>query len=206
MNHRQIYFIGGAPTLGKSTLAQMLSQYLGIPWISTDQIRDIIRRATKYEELPKLFPPKDYDLERFFSEFSPQQIVQMEIEQGECAWPGIVDFIENDYTWTDGFVVEGVNVLPHLVHRSFSERTNVKTVFVKKSCSESIRKVIFERGICDTQSQKIKEKELEWVLLFDQKIQQLAVEYGFCLLEMNKNASDFSDLLRLFGFESLNRF
>ena len=206
MNHRQIYLIGGAPTLGKSTLAQMLSQYLGIPWISTDQIRDIMRRAAKREDFPQLFPMEDSNAERFFATFSAQEIVQMEIKQGEAAWTGIVEFIENDYTWNDGFIIEGVNILPHLVHRDFAERSNIKTIFVKRSCAESIRKVIFERGICNTDSPKVKEKELEWVILFDENIQQQAAEYGFCLLEMHKNEDDFNDLLRLFGFESLNRF
>lgn len=206
MNHTQIYLIGGAPTLGKSTLAQMLSQYLGIPWISTDQIRDVMRRVAKREDIPQLFPAKDYSVERFFAEFSAAEIVQMEIEQGEAAWAGIVEFIENDYTWTNGFIIEGVNILPQLVHRDFAERSNIKTIFAKRGCTESIRKVIFERGICDTDSHEVKEKELEWVILFDEKIQQLAAEYGFCLLEMNKNENDFNDLLRLFGFESLNRF
>lgn len=206
MNHKQIYLIGGAPTLGKSTLAQMLSQYLGIPWISTDQIRDIMRHAAKREDIPQLFPMEDYSAERFFATFSPPEIVQMEIKQGEAAWTGIVEFIENDYTWSDGFIIEGVNILPHLVHRDFAERSNIKTIFVKRSCTESIRKVIFERGICNTDSFKIKQKEIEWVILFDEKIQQQAAEYGFRLLEMNKNEDDFNNLLHLLGFKSLNYF
>jgi 2-phosphoglycerate kinase len=37
------YLIGGAPTVGKSTVAAALAAHLDLPWISTDQIRDILQ-------------------------------------------------------------------------------------------------------------------------------------------------------------------
>ncbi len=40
---KQIIFIGGAPTVGKSYLAKKLAEELKLPWISTDTVREILR-------------------------------------------------------------------------------------------------------------------------------------------------------------------
>src|SRR5262245_957615 len=83
------YLIGGAPTVGKSTLAATLAAHLGVPWISTDQIRDIMRTVADRDTHPKLFNPAGYDAERFYKTFSAEQIVDIEIGQGEAAWTGV---------------------------------------------------------------------------------------------------------------------
>ncbi len=41
------YLIGGAPTVGKSTIAAPLAAHLNLPWISTDRIRDIMRTVAE---------------------------------------------------------------------------------------------------------------------------------------------------------------
>src|SRR5215470_13519675 len=109
------YLIGGAPTVGKSTVAAAFAAHLGLPWISTDQIRDVMRTVASRAEHPKLFNPEGYDAEAFHKTFSAQQVVEIEIGQGEAAWAGIRALIAGDYTWPQGFVIEGVNLLPQLI-------------------------------------------------------------------------------------------
>src|SRR3989338_6307131 len=115
MNKKTIILIGGAPTTGKSTIAEMLARHLDIPWISTDQIREMLRAVVKREDLPKLFTPKDYTAEKFLTEFSSEQIVDSEMGHGEAIWPAIKRLVEQDWVWERGFVLEGVEILPHLV-------------------------------------------------------------------------------------------
>jgi hypothetical protein len=42
---RILYLVGGAPRVGKSTLAQLLLRTDGIPWLPTDVIRTVLRRV-----------------------------------------------------------------------------------------------------------------------------------------------------------------
>jgi predicted kinase len=42
---RVLYLVGGAPRVGKSTLAQRLLRGDGIPWLPTDVIRTVLRRV-----------------------------------------------------------------------------------------------------------------------------------------------------------------
>ncbi len=124
--------IGGAPTVGKSTIAAQLAAHLDLPWISTDQIRDIMRTVANRRDHPKLFNPEghngvSYDAENFYRSFSAEQIVEIEIGQGEAAWAGIRALIAGDYTWPQGFVIEGVNLLPHLIAGEIPRDTDVST-------------------------------------------------------------------------------
>jgi hypothetical protein len=42
---RTLYLVGGAPRVGKSSLAQRLLQVDGIPWLPTDVLRTVLRRV-----------------------------------------------------------------------------------------------------------------------------------------------------------------
>ncbi|HEV8556611.1 MAG TPA: hypothetical protein VGR06_09475 [Actinophytocola sp.] len=45
MGGRSLYLVGGAPRVGKSSLAQRLLQIDGIPWLPTDVLRTALRRV-----------------------------------------------------------------------------------------------------------------------------------------------------------------
>lgn len=45
VTHRTLYLIGGAPRVGKSTLAQRLMRSDGIPWLPTDVVRTVLRQV-----------------------------------------------------------------------------------------------------------------------------------------------------------------
>src|SRR3989344_1423868 len=199
---KTIVLIGGAPTTGKSTIAQLLASHLGVPWISTDQIREIMRAVASRKEHPKLFTPEDYSAERFLTEFSAEQIAAMEMEEAEEVWPGIRKFIKDDYVWKDGFVIEGVNILPHLVAKDFTNEPHIKPVFLVDEDADRMRQIVFTRGLWDdanTYSDDVKEKEVEWALLFSHKLKAEAEKYGYPLVEVKKGEDDLRAVLRVLG-------
>jgi 2-phosphoglycerate kinase len=192
------YLIGGAPTVGKSTIAQALAAHLGLPWISTDQIRDIMRTVADRRTHPKLFNPEGYDAESLFNAFSAEQLVEIEVGQGEAAWTGIRTLIEHDYTWPQGFVVEGVNLLPHLIRRDFGDSADIRAVFVTEAEPKRMREVIFTRGIWDDAGRypdSVKEKELAWVIQYDAWLRDQARAHGFSAVALRKDARDLGRIL-----------
>lgn len=202
MKARTIILMGGAPTTGKSTLAGLLAKHMGLPWISTDQIREIMRLYARREDHPKLFNPEGYDAEKFLTEFSASQIADMEMEQGEAVWPGIKEFIEDDYTWKDGFVMEGVNILPHLIAKDFPNEKHIKPIFLVDEDADRIRSVVFTRGLwgdAHTYSDDLKEKEVEWALLFSHKLKREVEKYGYSCIEVKKQADDLRAVLDVLG-------
>jgi 2-phosphoglycerate kinase len=192
------YLIGGAPTVGKSTLAAALAAHLHLPWISTDQIRDIMRSVADRGDHPKLFNPEGYGVENLFDAFSAEQLVEIEVGQGEAAWTGIKALIERDYTWPQGFVVEGVNLLPHLIRRDFVGAADIRCVFVTETEPERMREVVFTRGIWDDAGRypdSVKEKELAWVLQYDAWLRDQALAHEFPVVALHKDGNDLGRIL-----------
>jgi 2-phosphoglycerate kinase len=198
--NKQIILIGGAPTTGKSTVAKLLSKHLDIPWISTDQIRQILKSVAHVEDYPNLLSIENYTAEKFHTEYSPEQIAEIEFALGEETWIGVKKFIEDAYPWTDSYIIEGVAILPHLVSHDFKENLEIKPIFLIDENADRIRDVVFNRGLwssAKSYSDELKEKEVEWVQLFSHKIKNEANKYGYPLIEVSKNDSDFKKVLKV---------
>ena len=198
MGNATKYLIGGAPTVGKSTIAAALAAHLHLPWISTDQIRDVMRTVADRRQHPKLFNPEGYDAQGFHDAFSAEEIVSIEIGQGEAAWTGIKALIDGDYTWPQGFVVEGVNLLPHLIARDTPPDANVRAVFVTEADPGRMREVVFTRGIWDDAARypdAVKEKELAWIMRFDTWLREQALAHGFPIVALSKDDRDLGRIL-----------
>jgi 2-phosphoglycerate kinase len=197
MKDKQIILIGGAPTTGKSTVAQALAQQLDLPWLSTDQIRNTMRVVADKDKYPDLFNG-GLDAETFLTSFTASEIVDKEIAQSEAAWLGIKAFIEEDYTWQKGFIIEGVNVLPHLVARDLSDNPNIRAVFLIDRNNERMHKVIYERGLwanAGDYPDYVKEMEMEWATLFGERLEEATKEHGFSLIEIHKTDNDAHQVL-----------
>jgi 2-phosphoglycerate kinase len=124
------------------------------------------------------------------------------MEEGDAVWAGVIAFIENSYPWKE-FIVEGVGILPHLVAKSFSNNEQVKTVFLVDENADRIRNTIFTRGLFDdakTYSDDVKEKEVEWALLFSHTLKKEIERYGYPMVEVSKNEDDLSTILKILGY------
>lgn len=201
---KKIILIGGAPTVGKSTLAKSLSDKLNIPWVSTDQIRQIMRSATSRVQTPSLFNPEGYDAEKFLNEFSADQIVEMEIAQGEATWVGVKAFIEDAYPWIDSYIIEGIAILPHFVHKDMHNLKEVCPVFLVDSDADRVREVVFNRGLWDDARlypDELKEKEVEWVLKFNDHIVHATEKYHYPKIEVSKKFDDLTMLMENLGIK-----
>lgn len=199
---KQIILIGGAPTVGKSSLAQALSTELGLPWVSTDQIREVMRSVASKKDYPGLFCFSGYTPETFLTKYTPRQTSDTEYRQCKEIWHGVKAFIDIDYTWPDGFIVEGIGILPHLVKRDFGKQPNIKAIFIGDNDEARMRKVVYERGIwthAKDYSEDIKEKEVQWAKIFNQRIKAEATEHKYPWLEIEKNQSDLAKIIKALG-------
>ena len=195
--NRQIILIGGAPTTGKSTVARALAKKLDLPWLSADQIRDAMRVVAAKRDYPDLFNA-GLDAEKFLTRFTAEEIVDKEIAQSKAAWLGVKAFIEHDYTWPEGFIIEGVNILPQLVAADFGANTQVQAIFLVDHNQDRMRKVIYERGLwgdAHTYPDTVKEKEVEWSTLFGKRLEAEAKKHGYPYIEVHKSDEDTDRVL-----------
>jgi 2-phosphoglycerate kinase len=198
MGEERIILIGGAPTAGKSTIAEKLSKHFGMPWIGTDQIREVMKGTVTEEERPMLFNSRQFTAEEFLNKFSPREIVQNEIDESEVVWQGVKAFIENEYSW-HSFIVEGVALLPHLVAK-YKDSPKFKAIFLVDRDADRIRDVVFNRGLWSSAKNypdSVKEKEVEWVIEFNEYIIKEAEKFGFPTVEVTKGDQDMKAILSL---------
>lgn len=204
-----IILIGGAPTTGKSTMAKLLANHLNLPWISTDQIRDTMKATVTRQNYQKLFGPEGFDTPEssidFYKKYSREEVVQIMMDEAEASWVAIKKFIEEKNRLTEGFIIEGVHILPYLVARDFKLAKGVKPLFLVDKDADRIQAVIATRGLwskTEKYPDEVKEKELEWVTLFSQKMKTDAIEHQLPWVEMKKESDDLQSILSLLGIES----
>ncbi len=188
----KIILIGGTPTAGKTHTAKELSKELNWPWISTDMIREQMRWIVSKNEYPKLFKFFEGDGNaalKYYSNNSVSQIVSDQIEENEDVWKGIVGIIEGDYVWQD-FIVEGVAILPQLVaEQKWKSKKDIKSLFLIDEDKDRVRETIFTRGLWDQSENypdEVKEKEVEWVLAFNEMIKSEARKYNLPVVSVDR--------------------
>lgn len=195
--------ICGAPTVGKTTMAKMLSAKFDLPWMSTDVIRDIMKTIADPKQHPKLFTEGHETAESFLGAFSAQRIAEMEIEQGTAVWPGIRHMIDTEYSWSSGTIIEGVNLLPELIARDYPQNNAVRSVLLIDHDEERMRRVVFQRGLwdrADTYSDDVKEKEVEWAMLCSKMLEKQAIKHDVPIVEVTKDAKkDLLAVLEVIG-------
>ena len=194
MRSKQILLIGGAPTTGKTTVARALSEALDLPFISTDQILTMLRSVASKVEYPALFNSSDYTAERFLTELTAKQIVDMEFEQGEATWMGVKALIDECYyEWENGCIIEGVGILPDMVNAEYTNDNSVKALFLVDYDAARMKDAIFTRGLwgkAHKYGDHLKEKEVEWVSLYRKRLEHEAKKYNYPLVEVHKNDDD----------------
>ncbi len=158
----------------------------------------MMRVTARREDHPTLFRPEGYDARSFFAKFPPKKIADMEYGQGEAVWPGIKKFIRDDYTWKQGFVIEGLNVLPHLIHRDFRDDNEVRPVFLVDGDRDRTHHVIQTRGLWAREKypDDLKLIEVKYVLDLSKRFQREAEKYGYPCLRVSKDDDDVYNVIK----------
>lgn len=122
-----VYLIGGPPRCGKTTAAEMLSRQLHIPWIPADYIEAIVSQYVP-EDNQKPYPlthirqtmPKSND--RFYTDYSSDDIIKMYRDKAKTVWPGLRAFIEYAVYEKRSFIIEGLHIDPAIVSELLPSR------------------------------------------------------------------------------------
>jgi len=109
------YFVGGAPRVGKSILAQKIATKLNIGWVSIDILVEILR-------------VKNEDGIKTEWNASPEAITH----DAEWFFPYLERFVWRLSSHTDSYLIEGVDFLPLNISK-LSSHYAIKSVFLGNS-------------------------------------------------------------------------
>jgi hypothetical protein len=115
----RIYLIGGAPRVGKSTLALKFIEHQPMPHVSTDAIRTSLRLTTTPEKAPDLFYLDSLNVDeaamaRQMLEHTEAVIAAADRESA-VVWPAAVSFAKAKLAAGQDVLIEGIALLPALV-------------------------------------------------------------------------------------------
>src|SRR6266571_2971445 len=83
MGGHTLYLVGGAPRVGKSSLAQRLLETDGIPWLPTDVLRTVLRRVLPELDAVDQDPVDAWRLAEFMYPHI-EQAAEVCAEEAEC--------------------------------------------------------------------------------------------------------------------------
>lgn len=181
----KLYLIGGSACTGKSTYAMNLAKQKNCSWLSTDVLRDTIRKAIKKEDFPDLFISTEYDFEEYYKNFTDGEIFLNEIIEAKALHPIITHFIKqlDLYKNQDKFILEGIALTPEYMNSLPSSFPNISFEFkvLLNNDENEIRRRIYKRGLWDDPSDYpdwIKEREVKWVLYGNEWFEEEARKFN----------------------------
>lgn len=186
--------------MGKSFIARKISEELKLPWISTDGIRELMRKITRKDDFPELFHFNDKEItaEKYLGTHAPQQIVDSQNTESKDVWKGVEAIVNTDYVWKN-YIVEGIAVIPEFVRKIDTIEHNIKPIFLVDKNRVRIRETVFTRGLwddADTYSDDVKEIEVEWTMLFNEYIESEAQKYGYKVYKIDERGQFVKNLIQ----------
>ena len=140
---------------------------------------------------------------QYLNQFTADEIADNEFAISEPIWLGVRKLIEEDDFWKNGFIIEGAVILPHLIAKDFPDSSNVKAVFIGDHNTDRIRNVVSTRNFVGDDASAypddVKEKEVEWVLNFSEKLKSQVLKYKMPWVEVEKNELDLVKVLTALG-------
>ena len=196
---KKIILIGGAPTVGKTYLAKKLGKELRLPWISTDTIREQMRKTiTRQEDAPHLFNFQVADPVEYLNAHTPEEIIKHINLENTHVWKGVTEFIEEG-SFGDSYIIEGMAILPEQVAKLKKYNNHLKPIFLIDHDADRLRDVIYTRGLWDAAykySDSVKEKELAWVVKFNAWIEDECKKYKLSTVEMTADSDKYIEQVK----------
>ena len=114
-------FIGGVPTAGKSHLANKLAKITGATHVNLDDLRSEMLKDSSLEPWVNFFWNQD-ESEYWKKVITSDEHWENLKKQSEAFWPTILAKISEENKTGEKTIFEGVNILPHLVHKDLPFR------------------------------------------------------------------------------------
>lgn len=141
-----IYLIGGPPRGGKTTLAEELAKRTSVPYFTLDHVTSVIAPYVPEEEYATRLPLRearqetDFSNDVFYARYSPEEIVDFYLSQAQTYWPGIESFINYAIEDEHDLILEGWQILPHLLQAVVTPENEdkFKIIFLYKTSHEDI--------------------------------------------------------------------
>ena len=129
-----VYIIGGAPRVGKTILAMRIIKKRPMFAISADSIRDMLRGVMNSSALSAIHDrTQNESAFATFLRIHPREGVKLQNDESKIVWPSVNELIMSYLADGQDVLVEGVEILPHLLAAATYD---YRAVFLGNTSSE----------------------------------------------------------------------
>ncbi len=183
-----IILLGGAPAIGKSTLARAIARECAFDYVSTDMIRRVARTVTKKTDYPGMHLFAESDPEEYYKTHSTAEFVAHFQEEARDVFGIVQDMIKDYPAFAQrGVIIEGVNLMPEIAAAVAQEKGWRFYVLVAQN-RETVAQTVENRGLW-AKTPEGKENEIEFVWALNQHIAQQAEEFDVPVLVVESRAT-----------------
>lgn len=112
MTEMKVILIGGAPMVGKSSVARRLAARLGYGFLSTDDLAQGVRALTSPDSNPELHPMDGHDFREYYIRHSVDELIAKLHLEHRSLRKALDPIILSHATWGHPIVIEGWHLHP----------------------------------------------------------------------------------------------
>jgi|GEM_PF-482397 len=175
MKYPKVIFIGGAPMVGKTTVARIIACRLRRDCISTDDIGNAIASVTDPVSHPAFHYMGDRDYREYYIASTQNELIRDINNQHQALWPALSTLFRNHSTWSTAAVIEGWALRPDYVSQLSGAIDGLFLLSDEALIEKRIRASSFSAGASDeeTMIQRYLERSLRYnAQLRDQVVHQ----------------------------------
>jgi 2-phosphoglycerate kinase len=187
--HPKVILIGGAPMIGKSTLARKLAAQLEYGCLSTDDLGQAIGAVTTVQSHLALHEMDGIDYREYYITRSVDDLIADAERRHAALWPAITQVITGHATWGYPVVVEGWALYPSRVAQlAFPNSTSLWLVADDEVLEARVRSAVaFYRGASDEEAMiRHFKARSRW---HNRRIQEEATVLGFPVIPVALNTT-----------------
>lgn len=181
----KVILIGGAPCTGKTTLGRLLAGKLGWTSLSADDLCVAVKEVTTPESHPGLHLMEKGKHIEYFSDNTPEKLIQDAIDQQNAIWPSLKRVIENHATFGSPVVIDGCMLNPEKVVSLNRDTIKAFWMYVSEEVllkRESKNKAFFSESV---RSAQILDNFMARSFWYNKRMTALALENKFPILRQN---------------------
>lgn len=111
----RVILLGGAPMVGKSTVARKLAARLEYGCLSTDDLNQAISTVTIAASHPAFHEMDGIDYREYYLSRLVQELIADAERRHTALWPALAQLIRSHASWGDPIVIEGWALYPSQV-------------------------------------------------------------------------------------------
>ena len=176
MKYPKVIFLGGAPMVGKTTIARIIASRLQYACISTDDIGAAIASVTGSASHPAFHYMGDRDYREYYIASSKDELIRDINNQHEALWPALLTLFRNHSTWGTAALIEGWALRPSYISQLSGDISGLFLLSDDALIEERTRSSDFSEGASDEET--MIQRYLERSLWYNAQLRDQVVRLG----------------------------